>query len=73
MLSPDHLKSRGSAPAWVPFDNVQRWLLATDRDRIAVGLSFESPSICDLNIIRYRIAGNFRMDLIFVQELNDEN
>ena len=31
----------------VPFATVvQRWLLATDRDRIAVGLSFESPSMC---------------------------
>ena len=30
----------------VPFDTgVQRWLLATNRDCIAVGLSFESPSM----------------------------
>ena len=30
----------------VPFDAVvQRWLLVTDRDHIAVGLSFESPSM----------------------------
>ena len=40
------LLTSGSLSNPVPIDTVvQHWLLATDRDRIAVDLSFESPSM----------------------------
>ena len=44
-MLPVLLKS-GALTNPVPFGTVvQRWLLATERDRIDVGLSFESPSM----------------------------
>ena len=41
------LLTSGALSDLVLFDTVvQHWLLAINRDRIAVGLSFESPPVC---------------------------
>ena len=47
IINPGKRPAVGSRPGSIRvFDTVvQRWLLASDRDRTAVGLSFESPSL----------------------------